>query len=554
MLTDIKIASKANMKSIDEIIKAIGVCENEYEPYGKYKAKLSASCFEKLSKRKDGKLILVTAMSPTPAGEGKTTVTVGLADGMSRIGLNAVAALREPSLGPVFGMKGGAAGGGYSQVVPMEDLNLHFTGDLHAITAANNLLAALIDNHIYQGNELDIDIEKILWRRCMDMNDRQLRTIQSGLGKKSGVPRMDGFDITAASEVMAALCLAIDIDDLKDRLSKITVALNKKGQAVTAGDIKAQGAMTVLLRNAFDPNIVQTLENTPVLVHGGPFANIAHGCSSLIATRIAMKLFDYTVTEAGFGADLGAEKFLDIKCRVGDIKPDAVVLVATVRALKYHGGVKKEDLQKENVEALKLGLTNLGKHIENLKQTFMLDIVVAVNKFVSDTEDEINAIKEYCKEYGVEAVLSEGWEKGGEGTIALAEQVKALCSNENHDFKFLYDGDDDFKTKMKKVSKYYGAGSVEYTEEAQKDLEMIERIGLLKLPICVAKTQYSLSTSVKWLGRPEGFNIKVKRLYVSSGAGFIVVVTGSIMRMPGLPAVPAANDIDIVDGEVIGLF
>ncbi len=553
MKTDIEIARQAEMKPIAHLAHEIGMAHH-YEPYGKYKAKLNADYYKELENNESGKLILVTAMSPTPAGEGKTTTTVGLADGLSKIGESVCAALREPSLGPVFGMKGGAAGGGMSQVVPMQDLNLHFTGDLHAITAANNLLAALIDNHIYQGNELNIDIEQILWRRCLDMNDRQLRNIQSGLGKKSGVPRMGGFDITAASEVMAVLCLATSMEDLKLRLSKITVALDKDGNAVTAGDIDAAGAMTVLLKDAFNPNLVQTLENTPILVHGGPFANIAHGCSSMIATKMATKLFDYTVTEAGFGADLGAEKFLDIKCRMGGLKPDAVVLVATCRALKYHGGVEKDLLKSENVKAVEKGLENLGKHIENIKDAFGLNVVVSINKFESDTEDEILAVQKYCEKYGVKAILAEGWEKGGEGMTELAEEVKHLTDNPK-ELNFLYNDDDSLQEKMKKVAAYYGAGEVVYTDRAKQDLKMVEKLGLSKMPVCVAKTQYSLSCNSKSLGRPEGFTVKVRRLYVSSGAGFIVVVTGSILRMPGLPKVPAASSIDInSDGEIVGLF
>ena len=553
MIADIDIARKAKMRPIADIAREIGMSEH-YEPYGKYKAKLNADYYTELEKKGSGKLILVTAMNPTPAGEGKTTTTVGLADGLSRIGENVCAALREPSLGPVFGMKGGAAGGGMSQVVPMEDLNLHFTGDLHAITAANNLLAALIDNHIYQGNGLNIDTENIFWRRCLDMNDRQLRNIQSGLGKKSGVPRADGFDITAASEVMAALCLAASLEDLKSRLGRITIALDTDGNAVTAGDINAQGAMTVLLKDAFNPNLVQTLENTPVLVHGGPFANIAHGCSSLIATKMAMKLFDYTVTEAGFGADLGAEKFLDIKCRVGGINPDAVVLVATCRALKYHGGISKDELMHEDVSALKEGLKNLGKHIENIKDKFGLNIVVAINKFSGDTKSEIEAVKEFCAGYGVDAILSEGWEKGGAGMTELAKAIKILTQSPKK-AQLLYDISDTVEEKIEKIAAYYGAAKVEYTEKALKDLELIHKFGLSDIPVCVAKTQYSLSCNSKALGRPKGFTVKVRRLVISSGAGFIVAVTGSILRMPGLPKEPAASSIDIdEDREIIGLF
>ena len=553
MRTDIEIARQANMKRISDIASELGISD-VCEPYGNYKAKISSSYYKTLEEKKSGKLILVTAMSPTPAGEGKTTITVGLADGLSYIGEKACAALREPSLGPVFGMKGGAAGGGMSQVVPMEDLNLHFMGDLHAITAANNLLAALIDNHIYQGNELDIDIENILWRRCLDMNDRQLRNIQSGLGKKSGVPRMGGFDITAASEVMAVLCLATSMADLKKRLANITVALDTGGNAVTAGDLNAHGAMAVLLKDAFNPNLVQTLENTPVFVHGGPFANIAHGCSSLIATKMANKLFDYTVTEAGFGADLGAEKFLDIKCRIGGLNPDAVVLVATCRALKYHGGVVKEELTHENIKALEKGFANLEKHIENIKDTFGLNVVVAINKFSSDTEKEIEAVKSSCEKLGVKAVLSEGWEKGGAGMSELAREVKRLTANPRK-AKLLYDTKEGVKEKMEKIAAYYGAGKVEYTQKAEADLAMIEKLGYADIPVCVAKTQYSLSCDAKAIGRPEGFTVKVKNFFVSSGAGFVVAVTGSILRMPGLPKVPAAGSIDIDEhGEVIGLF
>ena len=553
MRTDIEIARDARMRPVADIAEEIGMYEH-YEPYGKHKAKLSADYYSKLAREKSGKLILVTAMSPTPAGEGKTTTTVGLADGLSRLGEKSCAALREPSLGPVFGMKGGAAGGGMSQVVPMEDLNLHFTGDMHAVTAANNLLAALIDNHIYQGNELDIDIENIFWRRCIDMNDRQLRTIQSGLGKKSGVPREDGFDITAASEVMAVLCLATSMADLKSRLARITVALDRDGNAVTAGDIKAQGAMAVLLKDAFNPNLVQTLENTPVLVHGGPFANIAHGCSSLIATKMATRLFGYTVTEAGFGADLGAEKFIDIKCRMGGLNPDAVVIVATCRALKYHGGAPGESMTEENMEALKNGLPNLGKHIENIKNAFGLNVVVAINKFASDTDGEIEAVKEYCAHYNVKAVLSEGWEKGGAGMTELAEEVRAQASGPKT-ANFLYPLEDGITEKIEKIAGYYGAGRVEYTEKAQQDLELIKKLKLQNIPVCVAKTQYSLSCDAKLLGRPEGFTVKVRRLLISSGAGFVVAVTGTILRMPGLPGEPAASSIDIdSSGEVVGLF
>ena len=552
--SDIDIARSAKKEYISAIAENCGLEKQDYVPYGHYKAKISLSS-DKLKKEPDGKLILVTAINPTPAGEGKTTTSVGLADGLKKIGVNVGVALREPSLGPVFGMKGGAAGGGYAQVIPMEDLNLHFTGDLHAITSANNLLSAMLDNHIYQGNKLNINLDRITWRRCMDMNDRQLRNIDCGLGKKSGVPRKDGFDITAASEVMAAFCLASSLNDLKTRLGNIIVAYDTGSNPVYAKQLEAHGAMTALLKDAFNPNLVQTMEQTPALIHGGPFANIAHGCNSIIATKTALKLFDVVITEAGFGADLGAEKFFDIKCRTADLFPDAVVLVATVRALKYHGGVAKDALKEENAKAVALGISNLEKHIENLKDRFKTNVVVAINKFAADTDAEMQPIYDLCKKMGVEVSLSEGWEKGGEGTTDLAQKVMTAINTGDNSQTFLYNTDMTIKNKIEAVTSYYGAGGVNYSETAEKSIAAIEKIGKDNLPICIAKTQYSLSDSPKLLGRPEGFTVSVRNVKLNNGAGFIVVLTGSILRMPGLPKIPSANSIDVdADGNITGLF
>ena len=553
--SDIEIAREAKKEYILDIAQKCGLEKDDCIPYGHYKAKVSLSATA-LSKKPAGKLVLVTAISPTPAGEGKTTTSVGLADGLKRIGVDAAVALREPSLGPVFGMKGGAAGGGYSQVVPMEDLNLHFTGDMHAITAANNLLSAMLDNHIYQGNELNIDLENIMWKRCIDMNDRQLRKIECGLGKNSGVPRTDGFDITAASEVMAAFCLASSIEDLKERLGNILIAYDKDSNPVFARQIKAHGAMTALLKEAFNPNLVQTMENTPALVHGGPFANIAHGCNSIIATTTALKLFDVVVTEAGFGADLGAEKFIDIKCRTADIYPDAIVIVATVRALKYHGGIEKENLSAENPEAVTAGLVNLETHLNNLKNNFDADIVVAINNFASDTEAELKPIYELCNKMNIEVSLAQGWEKGGEGTVDLAQKVMNAVNNPRTQVpRFLYDPSGSIKDKIKALSEYYGAADVNYSEKALEEIEQIQKIGRADLPVCVAKTQYSLSDNPKLLGSPKGFTLNVRNVKLSNGAGFIVVLTGTIMRMPGLPKIPSADSIDVdKDGNIVGLF
>lgn len=552
--SDIEIARNAKKEYISTIAANCGLDRDDYIPYGHYKAKISLSS-DKLNKKPDGKLVLVTAINPTPAGEGKTTTSVGLADGMKKIGVNVGVALREPSLGPVFGMKGGAAGGGQAQVVPMEDLNLHFTGDLHAITSANNLLSAMLDNHLYQGNALNIDLDNITWRRCIDMNDRQLRNVECGLGKKSGVPRKDGFDITAASEVMAAFCLASSLEDLKLRLGNILVAYDTDYNPIYAKQLNAEGAMTALLKDAFNPNLVQTMEQTPALIHGGPFANIAHGCNSIIATKTAMKLFDLVITEAGFGADLGAEKFFDIKCKAANIFPDAVVLVATVRALKYHGGVSKENLKEENPQAVSIGISNLEKHIENLKDTFNTNVVVAINKFAADTEAEMQPIYELCNKMGVEVSLSEGWEKGSEGTTDLAHKVmNAVNNRKDEPPTFLYDTSMSIKQKIEAITSYYGAGGVDYSETSEKSIAAIERLGKDNLPICVAKTQYSLSDSPKLLGRPEGFTVSVRNVKLNNGAGFIVVLTGRILRMPGLPKVPSADNIDVIDGNITGLF
>ncbi len=553
--TDIEIAQETEMLPISEIAKTAGVDEKYLEQYGKYKAKVDYNILNEV-KRPDGKLILVTAINPTPAGEGKTTTTVGLADGMRRMGKNVLVALREPSLGPVFGVKGGAAGGGYAQVVPMEDINLHFTGDFHAIGAANNLLAAMLDNHIYQGNALNIDPRQIVWRRCVDMNDRQLRFVVDGLGgKTNGMPREDGYDITVASEVMAVLCLASDITDLKNRLARLVVAYTRDGKPVTAGDLKAQGAMAALLKDALKPNLVQTLEHTPAFVHGGPFANIAHGCNSVTATKIAMRLADYTVTEAGFGADLGAEKFLDIKCRMAGLKPSCVVLVATVRALKYNGGVPKAETGKENLEALEKGLPNLLRHVENITTVYKLPCVVAINRFPQDTEAELALVERKCKELGVNVALSEVWGKGGEGGIELAKEVVRLCDQPN-DFSFSYELDLPIKDKIEAIVKriYHGDG-VNFTANAEKQIKQLTELGYDKMPICMAKTQYSFTDDQTKLGAPTGFTITVRNVKVSAGAGFLVALTGEIMTMPGLPKVPAAERIDVDEtGKISGLF
>ncbi len=555
-LTDIEIAQQCKMLPITEIAEKAGIDDKYLEQYGKYKAKIDLSLAKETDK-KDGKLILVTAITPTPAGEGKTTTTIGLADGMSKIGKNVCVALREPSFGPVFGVKGGAAGGGYAQVVPMEDINLHFTGDFHAIGAANNLLAAMLDNHIQQGNALGIDVKKITWKRCVDMNDRQLRNVIDGLGGKvNGVPREDGFDITVASEIMAILCLAKDITDLKERLSKIIVGYTYDDKPVTCADIKAQGAMTALLKDAIKPNLVQTLEGTPALVHGGPFANIAHGCNSVTATKMALKLADYAVTEAGFGADLGAEKFLDIKCRMAGLTPSAVVVVATVRALKMHGGLPKTALATEDLTALEKGIPNLLRHVSNIKNVYKLPCVVAVNRFPTDTDNEIEFIIEKCKELGVNVVLSTVWADGGNGGIELAKEVVRLCEEEKGDFTFSYELDTTIEEKIKAVTqKIYGGNGVIITPAAKKQIDMLTGLGFDKFPICVAKTQYSFSDDPTKLGAPENFDITIKNVKVSAGAGFIVVLTGDIMTMPGLPKVPAAEKIDVDENGVItGLF
>ncbi len=555
MKTDIEIAQEAELLPIQEVAASLGIGAEDLELYGKYKAKVSDELMERIKDRPDGKLILVTAINPTPAGEGKTTTSVGLGEAFGKLGKKAVIALREPSLGPCFGIKGGAAGGGYAQVVPMEDLNLHFTGDFHAITSANNLLAALLDNHIQQGNELGIDPRQIVWKRCLDMNDRVLRNVVVGLGNKmDGMVREDHFIITVASEIMAILCLAEDMDDLKRRLGRIIAAYTFEGKPVTAEDLQAVGSMAALLKDAMKPNLIQTLEHTPALVHGGPFANIAHGCNSVRATRAALKLADYVVTEAGFGADLGAEKFFDIKCRKAGLAVDAVVLVATIRALKYNGGVAKEHLSEENLDALKAGIVNLEKHIENL-QKYGVPVVVTLNSFVSDTEAETAYVKEFCRERGCEFALSEVWEKGGEGGIALAEKVLETLENKKSSFKLLYQDSASLKEKIETVAKeIYGADSVTYSAAAEKELARITRLGMGDFPVCMAKTQYSLSDDAAKLGRPQGFRVHVREIYVSAGAGFVVAVNGSIMTMPGLPKNPAAHRIDVKNGEITGLF
>lgn len=556
MLSDIEIAQKAHMLPITEVAAKLGIAEEDIELYGRYKAKLSMDLIKRVQDKPDGKLILVTAITPTPAGEGKSTTTVGLAQGLAKIGQKVIVALREPSLGPCMGIKGGAAGGGYSQVVPMEDINLHFTGDFHAITSAHMLLAAMLDNHIQQGNALNIDPRRIVWKRVVDMNDRELRNIVVGLGGKAhGVPRQDGFDITVASEVMAILCLATGLHDLKERLSKIIVAYDYSGNPITAGMLKAQGAMAALLKDAVKPNLVQTLENVPAIIHGGPFANIAHGCNSVMATKTALKLADYTITEAGFGADLGAEKFFDIKCRYAGLKPDAVVLVATVRALKMHGGVPKTELATPDVEAVKRGIVNLEKHIENIKQ-YGLPLVVAINAFAQDTPEELEAVRSHCAAHGVNVALSEVFAKGGEGGIELAKEVVALATSGKADFKLLYGEELSLKEKIETIAKkIYGAVGVNYTKEANNALKDFEKMGYGHLPVCMAKTQYSFSDDPALLGRPEGFEITIKNCRIAAGAGFVVVLTGDIMTMPGLPKVPAAEKIDVSDDGVIsGLF
>ena len=556
MLSDIEIAQQAKMQKITDVAAKLGISEDDIELYGKYKAKLSYDLIRRVKDKKDGKLILVTAITPTPAGEGKSTTTVGLAQGLAKLGKKVIVALREPSLGPCMGIKGGAAGGGYSQVVPMEDINLHFTGDFHAITSAHMLLAAMLDNHIQQGNALNIDPRRIAWKRVVDMNDRELRNIVVGLGGKAhGVPRQDGFDITVASEVMAILCLASSLHDLKERLAKIIVAYDYNGNPVTAGQIKAQGAMAALLKDAVKPNLVQTLENVPAIIHGGPFANIAHGCNSVMATQTGLKLADYTITEAGFGADLGAEKFFDIKCRYAGLKPDAAVIVATVRALKMHGGVPKTDLKTPNVGAVKKGLVNLEKHIENVKK-FGVPCVVAINIFAQDTAEELEAVREHCAKHGVNVALSDVFAKGGEGGIDLAKEVIALADSGESKFAPIYPLDMSLKGKIETIAKeIYGADGVNYTKEADKALKEFEELGYGNLPICMAKTQYSFSDDPALLGRPSGFKITIRNCRIAAGAGFIVVLTGDVMTMPGLPKVPAAEKIDVTDDGVIsGLF
>ena len=553
-MEDIEIARKAELNKIKKIAEKMKIDDDYLEMYGKYKAKINLDIAKEIKNKDDGKLILVTSINPTPLGEGKTTVSIGLTDGLNKIGKKAVAALREPSLGPVFGIKGGATGGGYAQIAPMEDINLHFTGDIHAITSANNLLSAMIDNHIFNGNELGFG--KVTWKRCVDLNDRQLRKVNTGLsGEKNLVPREDGFDISVASEIMAVFCLATDIYDLRNKIGEIIIGYNKNGEPIKAKQLNAQGALTVLLKDAINPNLVQTLENNPAIIHGGPFANIAHGCNSVIATKLALKLGDYVVTEAGFGADLGAEKFLDIKCRKANIKPDAVVCVATIKALKYHGGMPKEEIKNENIEALKSGAENIIRHIDNLKNKFGLNVIVAINRYTHDTEKEIETLKQILQENGVELSLVESWEKGSEGSVDLANKVVELCKNSSK-LNFTYELTDSIKQKIEKIStKIYGAEAVEYTEKAEQTIKDIENLGYSNLPICIAKTQYSFSDDPKNLQCKDPFNIHVEDVILKTGAGFIVVITGKIMTMPGLPKVPAAENINIDDnGNIVGIF
>lgn len=553
-MSDIEIARNAKLKDIREVAKDVGLTEEEIESYGKYKAKITEKAFSKLENEKNGKLVLVTAINPTPLGEGKTTMSIGLADGLRKIGKKSILALREPSLGPVFGIKGGATGGGYVQIAPMEDINLHFTGDIHAISAANNLLSALIDNHIFQGNELGF--KKVTWKRCVDLNDRQLRKIICGLSNEKGMQeREDGFDITVASEIMAVLCLSKDLKDLKERIGRIIVGYNEQNEPIRAKELKAEGSIAVLLKDAINPNLVQTLENTPAIVHGGPFANIAHGCNSIRATKLGLKLGEYCVTEAGFGADLGAEKFLDIKCRQAGLKPNSVVCVATMRALKYHGGAKKEDVNTENMEALEKGMHNLLRHVDNIKNKFGLNVVVAINKFLTDTEKEINFVQAKLNELGINMSLVEAWAKGGDGARDLAEKVVKLCE-EPDNFKYTYELDEDVEEKIRKVAKnIYGAEDVEFSDEAKEQIKQIKDLGFGNLPVCIAKTQYSFSDDAKNLECTEKFNIHAREVILKAGAGFIVVITGKIMTMPGLPKVPAAENIDIDEnGEIVGIF
>ncbi len=558
-MTDIEIAEKVELEKIDKIAKKLNIDEDDIECYGKYKAKISNKVYKKLEDKKDGKLILVTAINPTPLGEGKTTVSIAIADGLSRIGKKSILALREPSLGPVFGIKGGATGGGYVQVAPMEDINLHFTGDIHAITSANNLLSSIIDNHIYFGNELDI--QEVTWKRCVDLNDRQLRKVETGLsGEKNIVPREDGFDISVASEIMAILCLAENMEDLKEKLGNIIIGYNSKEEPVYAKNLNAQGAMAVLLKDAIKPNLVQTLEHTPAIIHGGPFANIAHGCNSIIATKMAMKLADYTITEAGFGADLGAEKFMDIKCRKAGIRPDAVVIVATIKALKYHGGVEKDKIQEENIAGLQHGMDNLFRHIENLKDKFGLNVIVAINKYNTDAVTEIEYVQKTLKEKNIDVSLVEGWAKGGEGAIDIAQKIVNIVEKKNSEKekneKFIYDLSDGIKEKIEKVAKeIYGAEGVEFKEEALAKIERIEKMGYKELPVCIAKTQYSFSDDSKNLECKEPFKITIREINLKSGAGFVVAIAGKIMTMPGLPRIPAAEQIDIDNnGIIVGIF
>ena len=553
-MTDIEIARNTKLNSILTIAEKMGINEDEVEQYGKYKAKIEESVYKKLQNKKDGKLILVTAISPTPLGEGKTTISIAIADGMRKIGKKSILVLREPSLGPVFGIKGGATGGGKVQIAPMEDINLHFTGDIHAITAANNLLASMIDNHIYFGNELQI--EKVVWKRCIDLNDRQLRTVVTGLSEEKNIQqREDHFDISVASEIMAILCLSKDIEDLRERLGKIIIGYNKQNQPIFAKDLKAEGAMTVLLKDAIKPNLVQTLEHTPAIVHGGPFANIAHGCNSIIATKLALKLGDYVITEAGFGADLGAEKFLDIKCRQANIRPDAVVIVATIKAIKYHGGVEKEKILQPNVEAIKLGMSNLLTHVENIKEKFGLNVIVALNKYSSDTEEEIQYLNEELKKHDIDMELVEGWEKGGEGAVKIAEKIVKLCEKEEN-FRYIYELKDNIKEKIEKVAKQiYRATGVKYSEKAIQEIEKIEKLGYGDLPICIAKTQYSLSDDPKNLECMDEYDITIRDVELKAGAGFIVILAGKIYTMPGLPKVPAAEKINIDENNnIVGIF